>query len=161
MHGLSSLGRWPVSRKRHIRLTLIDPIGNDDTLGRASPPMLLRPPAALSPAVLCAALLTGRDGGGGGEPQMHDVHMAMLPSRNDPAMAKRWDNIKALVEKATGLPTKLYQADYNGTIQAITSTRWTSPPWPAGLRQRRRPDLQAGRPDPDHPRGGRLPRRWK
>ena len=85
--------------------------------------MLFRPLAALLPAALFAALLAGC-GRGGGEARMHEVRMAMTASASDPALARRWVAFKALIEKATGLPVKVYQSsDYNGTIQAVASNQ--------------------------------------
>ncbi len=85
--------------------------------------MLFRPLAALLPAALFAAFLSGC-GRGGGEPQMREVHMAMSASQTDPALAHRWSAFKALIEHATGLPVKVYQSsDYNGTIQAVASNQ--------------------------------------
>ena len=55
---------------------------------------------------------------------MHEVRMAMSASQNDPALAHRWAAFKALFERATGLPVKVYQSsDYNGTIQAVASNQ--------------------------------------
>src|SRR5690242_8997049 len=85
--------------------------------------MQFRPPAALALAALFATLLAGC-GRGGGEAQMHEVRMAMQASSTDPALAKRWQAFKAMIEHATGLPVKVYQSsDYNGTIQAVASNQ--------------------------------------
>ncbi len=85
--------------------------------------MPLRPLAALLPAVLFAALLAGC-GKIGGDAKMKQVRMAVSASSSDPALAKRWDAFKAVIQKATGLPVKLYQSsDYNGSIQAISSNQ--------------------------------------
>jgi len=53
---------------------------------------------------------------------MNQVRMAVRGAEDDPAMARRWTAYKAHLEAATGLPVKLYEsADYNGTIQALSS----------------------------------------
>lgn len=58
------------------------------------------------------------------EGQMKLVRMAMQASQNDPAIAHRLTAYKAMIERATGLPVKLYQSsDYNGTIQAMASNQ--------------------------------------
>ena len=85
--------------------------------------MLFRPLAVLLPAALSAALLAGC-GRGGGETQIHEVRIAMQASSTDPALARRWTAFKALIQRATGLPVKVYQSsDYNGTIQALASNQ--------------------------------------
>ncbi len=78
-----------------------------------------------SAAVLLAVILAGcGKQAGGGDVQMRQVRMAMQGSQNDPAIARRWTAFKALIERATGLPAKIYQSsDYNGTIQAVASNQ--------------------------------------
>jgi len=84
--------------------------------------MIIRPCAA---ALLAATMILSACGrSGGGEVQMHEVRMATRSTANDPQMAKRWTAFKALFERATGLPVKLYQSsDYNGVIQAFASNQ--------------------------------------
>src|SRR5262249_11779296 len=85
--------------------------------------MLKRPLAAV---LLAAAMILGgcgsHDQGGGG--QMHEVRMAVRSLATDPRMAARYTAFQALIQRATGLPVKLYQSsDYNGVIQAFASNQ--------------------------------------
>jgi phosphonate transport system substrate-binding protein len=84
--------------------------------------MSTRPHAAF---LLAAAILSGcGPGGQAGQAQMREVRMAVRASESDPAVAKRWTTFKALIERATGLPVKLYESsDYNGSIQALASNQ--------------------------------------
>lgn len=84
--------------------------------------MLKRTCAAV---LLAAALALGGCGGhGGGDGQMHEVRMAAQSGASDPHLANRWNAFKALLERATGLPVKIYQSsDYNGVIQAFASNQ--------------------------------------
>jgi phosphonate transport system substrate-binding protein len=85
--------------------------------------MRFRPRAALLPAVIYAALLAGC-GRVDGQPPMHEVRIAMTVPASDPELARTPGAFKALIEKATGLPVKVYQgSDYNGTIQAMASNQ--------------------------------------
>ena len=85
--------------------------------------MYIRTSAAV--LLAAAAILSGcGPHAPGGDVQMHEVRMAMSASQNDPALAHRWAAFKALFERATGLPVKVYQSsDYNGTIQAVASNQ--------------------------------------
>jgi len=84
--------------------------------------MFMRSCAAV---LLAAAMILGgcaRGGGNGG--QMHEVRMAVMSMASDPRLASRYTAFKALLQKATGLPVKLYQSsDYNGVIQAFASNQ--------------------------------------
>lgn len=54
--------------------------------------------------------------------EVRELRMAVQGSEADPAMARRWTAFDAYIEKATGLPVRLFEAsDYNGVIQAISS----------------------------------------
>ena len=54
--------------------------------------------------------------------QMKDVRMAVRGSEDDPMITRRLSAYKTYLAAATGLPVKLYEsADYNGTIQALSS----------------------------------------
>lgn len=80
-----------------------------------------RPRSAWLLAIL-ALSACGGSGGSGGQGQMREVKMALRGSEDDPAMAKRWNAYRALFQKATGLPVKIYESsDYNGTIQALAT----------------------------------------
>jgi len=58
------------------------------------------------------------------ESHMTQVRMAMSGSQDDPKTASRWNTFQAMMERATGLPVKIYQSsDYNGTIQAMASNQ--------------------------------------
>ena len=82
--------------------------------------MTIRTSAAL---LLAATVLAGCGKGAHGG-QMQQVRMAMQASQNDPALARRWEVFKSVMERATGLPVKLYMSsDYNGTIQAMASNQ--------------------------------------
>jgi phosphonate transport system substrate-binding protein len=89
--------------------------------------MFKRTPAALSwaAAMFAAALALG--GCGGKSPdqtQMHEVRMAVRSMASDPRLASRYTAFQALLQRATGLPVKLYQSsDYNGIIQAFASNQ--------------------------------------
>lgn len=55
---------------------------------------------------------------------MREVRMAMRGQEDNPTTAKRWTLYKAMIQRATGLPVKIYQSsDYNGTIQAVASNQ--------------------------------------
>lgn len=85
--------------------------------------MFMRPCAA---ALLAAAvILSGcAPRANGGETQIHEVRMAVRSQAADPRMARRYAAFKAMFERATGLPVKLYQSsDYNGVIQAFASNQ--------------------------------------
>lgn len=48
--------------------------------------------------------------------------MAVRGSEDNPALAARWAAYSDLLERATGLPVRLYEsADYNGIVQAMVS----------------------------------------
>lgn len=75
---------------------------------------------------LCAAVLSGCGGkpeaDGGTFAGMSEIRMAVRGSEDDPRMAKRWSAYRDYLEKASGVPVKLYESsDYNGTIQALSS----------------------------------------
>ena len=54
--------------------------------------------------------------------QMKEVRMAVRGSEDDPMITRRLTAYKTYLNEATGLPVKLYEsADYNGTIQALSS----------------------------------------
>jgi phosphonate transport system substrate-binding protein len=85
--------------------------------------MFLRPCAA---ALLAAAMILSGCGprAQGDEAQMREVRMAVRSMAVDPRLARRWSAYKAVFERTTGLPVKLYQSsDYNGVIQAFASNQ--------------------------------------
>jgi phosphonate transport system substrate-binding protein len=70
-----------------------------------------------------AALLGGcgapKDGG-----QMHEIRVASQSVSTDPRLSNRWAAYSSLLQRATGLPVKLYRSsDYNGVIQAFASNQ--------------------------------------
>lgn len=55
---------------------------------------------------------------------MTQVRIAGQGQQDDPAVAQRWTAYEQQIQKATGLPVKLYESsDYNGTIQAVSSNQ--------------------------------------
>jgi len=55
---------------------------------------------------------------------MREVRMAVRSMASDPRLATRYAVFQALLQRATGLPVKLYQSsDYNGVIQAFASNQ--------------------------------------
>jgi phosphonate transport system substrate-binding protein len=84
--------------------------------------MFMRP---CLPALFIAAMILGGCGArGGGEGQMHEVRMAVRSMASDPRLASRYTAFQSLLQRATGLPVKLYQSsDYNGVIQAFASNQ--------------------------------------
>jgi phosphonate transport system substrate-binding protein len=85
--------------------------------------MRLRALAAL-PAAFSVALLAGCGGSDNGGTRMHEVRMAAHGAEDNPELRARWTAYKALIERATGLPVKLYESsDYNGSIQAMASNQ--------------------------------------
>lgn len=74
--------------------------------------------------VILAGSLGGCSGPGQGRTQMHEVRMAVMAGNSDPRLAGRWTAYQTLLERATGLPVKLFHSsDYNGVIQAFASNQ--------------------------------------
>jgi phosphonate transport system substrate-binding protein len=79
--------------------------------------------------VLVALLAAGLTGCGRKEAaasgpfgDMKELRIAARAAEEDPERAATWKTYRELIAKVTGLPVKLYEsADYNGTIQALSS----------------------------------------
>jgi phosphonate transport system substrate-binding protein len=82
----------------------------------------MRPRAAA--LFIAAASLGGCGGESPDRGQMREVRMAVRSMASDPRLATRYAVFQALLQRATGLPVKLYQSsDYNGVIQAFASNQ--------------------------------------